>query len=72
MQHMNRRKGGRKQEDGPVNCRLLTDEGNNQMKLGNEHKALLIYTKVINPQNPPFDLSRFHTHLIIFMAVLFT
>lgn len=33
-------------EDAAVNCRLLCDEGNNQMKIGNEHKAMALFAKV--------------------------
>lgn len=36
----------RRKEDPQARCRLLTDAGNNQMKLGNEQKAVLIYSKV--------------------------
>lgn len=47
---MQRSKGKRRRrtrvEDSAVNCRLLCDEGNNQMKLGNEHKAMAMYAKV--------------------------
>lgn len=36
----------RRKKDPQARCRLLTDEGNNQMKLGNEQKAVFMYSKV--------------------------
>lgn len=47
----------RRKEDPQMACRLNTDEGNNQMKLGNEQKALFMYSKV---SELPYIVIAFH------------